>query len=293
MHRLRVGRWWLAAAAFGLACGRPPSGQLALTVVDDAGDTVSIGHPAERIVSLIPAATELLFAIGAGPAVVGRTAWCDAPVEALAVPSVGDGLDPNVEAVLRAAPDLVVLYPSARTATAAARLRQLGVAAVQLRTDRLEDLGRASRVLGRLAGREEPAARLTQAMDSALAALPGNDRDGPTVLLVVWDQPPMTVGRGSFLHEVIELAGGRNLFGDLEQPSATVSLEAILQRDPDVVLAIGERASFTERPEWQAVPAVRQGRILSVQGSEFLRPTPRAPGAVTTLRRLLDSVTAR
>lgn len=293
MPRTSFRGWWLGLAAAAAACSHSPARQSSLTVTDDAGDTVVLAQPARRIVSLIPAATELLFAMGAGPAVVGRTSWCDAPAEALAVTSLGDGLEPNVEAVLAVAPDLVVLYPSPRTATAAARFRGLGVPAVQLRTDRLNDLARSVAILGRLTGRAAAADSLVRASDSALAAVRHGRADGPLVLIVVWDQPPMTVGRGSFLHELVELAGGRNAFGDIEQPSAAVSLEAIVARNPDVILAIGTRPSFAGRPEWQAVPAVREGRFVLVQGSEFLRPTPRAAAAVAQLRQQFSRLPSR
>ena len=104
------------------------------------------------MVSLIPATTELLFAIGAGPVVVGRTAWCDYPAAAARVPNLGDGIAPNVEAVLASRPDLVILYNSAQNADIAARLRELGIAALRLNTDSLGDVERVGRLLGRLTG---------------------------------------------------------------------------------------------------------------------------------------------
>jgi iron complex transport system substrate-binding protein len=280
------------ALLIGAACGRAAPLRSSLTVIDDAGDTVALARPASRIVSLIPATTELLFAIGAGPALVGRTDWCDAPDAALAVPSLGDGLDPNIEAIVGAGPDLVILYPSTRNATAAARLRALRLPTVQLRTDRLEDFSRAAGILGRLTGRSGSADSLVRATDSALQAATRSDSRTVSVLIVVWDQPPMTVGRGSFLHQIVERAGGRNAFGDLDGSSASVSLEAIAIRNPDVILTMSDTPPFADRPEWQVVRAVRERRFLTVGGSEFLRPSPRAPAAVARLARLLDSVVA-
>src|SRR5919198_322825 len=139
-----------------LACGpgsRSPSAT-AITVTDDAGRAVSLAQPARRIVSLSPATTELLFALGAGDRVVGRTRWCDYPPAARDVPSVGDGLNPNVEAVAARHPDLVVLYRSPLDETAAASLGRLGIAAALVQQDRLEDVARAARLLGRLTGRD-------------------------------------------------------------------------------------------------------------------------------------------
>jgi ABC-type Fe3+-hydroxamate transport system substrate-binding protein len=109
------------------------------------------------------------------------------------------------------------------------------------------------------------------------------------MLLLAWDQPPIAIGAGSFLGEIVELAGGRNLFDDLDAPSAPVSLEAIAIRDPDLVLTSSDSAGLTDRPEWQVVRAVRERRFVRMTGTEFMRPTPRAASAVTTLARVLEA----
>src|SRR5262249_44758103 len=121
-----------------------------LAVTDDANRVVSLAHPAQRIVSLSPATTELLFALGAGSRVVGRTTWCDYPPEAKGVASVGDGLEPNIEAIAAQHPDLVVLYLSPLDLRAAAALARLDIPALVLRQDLLEDLARDARLLGTL-----------------------------------------------------------------------------------------------------------------------------------------------
>ena len=259
-------------------------------VVDDAGDTVRVTAPARRVVSLIPATTELLFAIGAGPLLVGRTAWCDYPPAAAAVPNLGDGIAPNAEAVLATRPDLVTLYNSAQNAAIAARLRGLGIAALRLNTDTLGDVSRVARLLGRLTGHAAGADSVAAVFDTALAhatahALPSR----PKVLLLVWEQPPMTIGRGSFLNELVERAGGTNLFADVASSAGTVSIEAVAARDPDLILTTtAGPAAFARRPEWQAVRAVRERRFLPVVGSQFDRPSPRAPEAIRELARRLQ-----
>jgi ABC-type Fe3+-hydroxamate transport system substrate-binding protein len=258
-------------------------------VTDDAGDSVLVATPARRVVSLIPATTELLFALGAGEQVVGRTTWCDYPAAAAAVPNLGDGISPNLEAVLAASPDLVILYNSSQNARVAGRLRELGIPALRLTTDLLSDVGRVARVLGGLTGHRREADSLSAALDTALAtaSLPP-DSAGPRVLLLVWEQPPMTVGRGSYLSELVERAGGRNLFGDLAASAGTVSLEAIAVRDPDLILTTADGpAAFLDRPEWQVVPAVRERRLVKVAGSEFARPGPRTPMAIRSLAAML------
>jgi iron complex transport system substrate-binding protein len=268
------------------ACGRPSSSSPAATIVDDARDTVAVRVPARRVVSLIPATTELLFAIGAGPRVVGRSTWCDYPAEAKQVPNLGDGINPNVEAILAERPDLVVLYNSAQHAGVAARLRRLGIPTLRLNTDALSDVDRVGRLLGRLTGHAGSADSMAAAFDTALAHA-SSRRDAahrPSVLLLVWEEPPMTIGRGSFLSELVERAGGRNLFDDVTASAGPVSIEAVASRDPDFIFTTTEGpAAFARRPEWQVVRAVRERRFLRVTGSEFNRPSPRAPAAIREL----------
>lgn len=275
-----------------LACGRAVPALPATVVVDDAGDSVAVHAPAHRVVSLIPATTELLFAIGAGPDVVGRSTWCDYPAEAARVPDLGDGINPNVEAILAARPDLVVLYNSAQHAAVSARLRGLGIPTLRINTDRLADVGRVGRLLGRLTGRSAAADSLATAFDTALAAAtvpPGRGRR-PTVLLLVWEQPPMTIGRGSFLSELVERAGGANLFADVAASAGPVSIEAVAARDPDFIFTTTDGpSSFARRPEWQVVRAVREHRFLRVSGSEFNRPGPRSPAAIRELAARLGA----
>jgi len=271
----------------------PPS---RISVIDDAGRPVALGQPARRIVSLSPAVTELLFALGAGDRLVGRTTWCDYPPAARQVPSVGDGLNPNIEAVIARRPDLVVLYRSALNETAATQLTRLGIPAVLVRQDRLEDIARAARLLGRLTGAE----RAGDSLGSELEQLTGSVRPDPEhrvrVVFVAWDNPPVVIGAGSYLDELAGLAGAANVFHDVGSASATVGLETIVARNPDVIVVLRDSATaeppgFTRRPEWRAVRAVRDGRILYLTGSLFARPNPRAAEAVAEFRRRLEEST--
>lgn len=276
----------------GTACHeRPREASGSIRVVDDAGDTVRLQAPARRVVSLIPASTELLFAIGAGSSLVGRTSYCDYPSAAKAVPDLGDGIKPSIEAVLARRPDLVVLYNSGQNAAVAGRLRELGIPALRLNTDALSDVGRVARILGTLTGLPHGADSVAAAFDTALAAAT-RPAEGhrPRMLLLVWEQPPMTIGRGSFLHELVERAGGENLFADVAASSGVVSIEAVAARNPDLIFTTTEGpAAFATRPEWQVVPAIREHRFLRVSGSEFNRPSPRAPAAIRELTARMET----
>lgn len=271
------------------ACARPAPARGSIDLTDDAGTRVVLAHPATRIVSLIPATAELLVALGGGSALAGRTRWDDYPPEVLRAPSVGDGIPPNVEAVAALRPDLVVAYRSAVNAPQVERLRALGIPVVELAVNRLVDFDRAIRLLARAIGRPAAGDSLSAALRDGLARATVHRRVPPRVFILAWDQPPMTLGAGSFLSEIVSRAGGVNVFGDDPASSFVVSIEAVVRRDPDLVLLTGNEASdWARRPEWQVVRAVREHRFVRITGSEFNRPSPRIAAAVAALA---DSLT--
>jgi ABC-type Fe3+-hydroxamate transport system substrate-binding protein len=257
---------------------------------DDAGTPIALAATPRRVVSLIPATTELVFALGAGDLLVGRTAWCDFPAEAAKVPNLGNGIEPNVEAVVAARPDLVLLYKSASNRIAADRLRSLRIPTLELATDRMADFDRISRLLGAVLNRPEAAESLVTrtARDLAAATVTVAETERPTVFILSWDRPPMTLGRGSFLSEILEHAGARNLFDGLAASSAPISIEAVAALDPRFVLTTSEdEPAIANRSEWRVVAAVRDKRFLHVRGSEFNRPSPRIAVAVRQLTAAL------
>ena len=277
-----------------LAGCREPAPPQATGLTDDAGVAVRLGGTAQRIVSLIPATTELVFALGAGDRLVGRTSWCDFPAEAQAVPDLGNGIGPNIEAVVAARPDLVLLYKSGSNRSAAEQLRGFGIPTLELATDRMEDFDRITRLLGAALGRQEEAESLVvkTARELDLATVQPSSRPAvlPTVFILAWDRPPMTLGRGSFLSEILERAGARNVFDDLATSSAPISIEAVASRDPDFVLVTGRgEPAIAGRVEWRVVPAVRERHFLRIDGSEFNRPSPRIGNAVRRLAAELRS----
>ena len=279
---------WLALAA----CARdavPRTG----AAVDDFGDTIAVRalRPA-RIVSLNPTTTELLFAIGAGPRVVGRTTYDAWPEAARAVPDLGPGLRPNVEAVLAARPDLVILYASEDNRDAARRLRAAGLPTVAYRVDRLADFRRVTLALGRLTG-DSAAARLT--VDTVLATLARVRAAASTpphrrVFWPLWESPLLSAGGGSFLTELLEIAGARNVYADLPQPSPTVTLEDVVRRDPDVVLtSAASRARLLADPRWQVLRAVREGHVLVFDSTIANGPSARVGASAAGLAALLHA----
>lgn len=259
-------------------------------VTDDFGDTLRIGLAPKRIVSLNPTTTELLFAIGAGPRVVGRTTYDIFPAEVHAVPDLGPGLRPNVEAVLATHPDLVLLYASADNREAARRLRASGVPTAAYRIDRIADMVRVTLILGRLSGDTIAAHRTVDSVGATLdrvrratAALPH-----PTAFWPLWESPLLAVGRGSFLNELLEIAGGRNIFADLSQPSPAITFEELLRRDPDVIIAGASSKKRLEAIErFQTLRAMREHHVLVVDSTIATGPSTRVGSSAVSLARLL------
>jgi iron complex transport system substrate-binding protein len=287
----------LLLSPLALACAGGDAGRArgaaaagAAPIVDDFGDTVRVAARPARIVSINPATTELLFALGAGPRLVGRSRWDEAPDSARFVPDVGDGISPNVEAVLARRPDLVVLYAAANNRAAAERLRAAGVPTISLKIDRVEHFRRAAALLGRVTGDSARARTVVDTVDASLerARRVTAPRPKPSVFWHVWDSPLITIGGGSYMTELVEAAGGRNVYGDLPDVSPQVSMEDLLRRDPDVILAGPEGAKrIAADPSWRQLRAARTGRVLVVDPAVVGRQGPRMGEAALALARLL------
>jgi iron complex transport system substrate-binding protein len=291
-----VRRASFALCALLAACGRGRPVQSHFALQDDWGRRVALAAPAQRIVSLAPATTELVFALGLGARLVGRTTWCDWPSEAASVPDVGNGIGPNVEAIAGRRPDLVLVYPSEANRAAIRQLEGLGIAVAVVRQNSIADWRQTARWVAEAAGVPARGDSLVADTDRRLAeatAPPG--RAARRMLIAAGTNPPIVIGAGSFLSELVARAGGRNAFDDIAAASAEVSLEAIVARDPDVVLVLGGdavAAQVAQRPGWRAIRAVREGRIVAVEGSAFDRPSPRLPQAVRTLAARLAALEA-
>ncbi len=271
------------------ACHRAEQRDVA-AVRDDFGAPVTIAAAPRRIVSLNPTTTEVLFAIGAGSRVVGRSMYDAFPESAIAVPSLGAALRPNVEAIIGARPDLVVLYASQDNRAAADRLRQAGIATAALRIDSIAQFERDTRLLGRLTRDSAQAATVVDSvratLDRVRAATETLPR--PTVFFHTWDRPLITIGGGSFLNELVDIAGGRNVYADLPGPSGIVTIEDVVRRNPDFVLASPiTAASIRSDPRWQAVPAVRGGHVLVFDTTIVGRPSVTLGAAARSLADLL------
>lgn len=294
------GMRWIAPATLlllAMACGgeraAPDTAAATDAIVDDFGDTLRLSAPAQRIVSLNPVTTELLFALDAGDRVVGRTSWDLFPEAAKAVTDLGPGMGPNVEAVLGQRPDLVLLYASESNRVAAQQLRAAGVATLTHRTDKVADLQRVLPVIAAAIAADSLGRLVADSVRASVDAVRELPRPSEPVRAFwhIWDAPLLTIGGGSYMSELLDIAGAVNVFADVEQPSPAVSLEEVARRNPDVILAGPNNArKIRASPLWQAVPAVRAGRILVIDTTVVGRPGVRMGEAARFLRRaLVDS----
>lgn len=264
----------------------------AVSVTDDAGYTVSLTAPAGRVFSVIPSLTESITALDPG-VLVARTRF-DRATELARLPSLGGTIQPNLEALAGLEPDLVITWADASQRAVGERVEALGIPVYRAEVQRIDDVRRHLRRLGTLLGREERAALLVDSLDLALegvaAAVRGRER--VDVYYSVWHDPPQTTGPGTFIDQVIEHAGGRNIFGDAARSWPRVSVEAILRRDPDaLVIALhapgAPGAPWLEGPGWRELRAVRNGRYLLVDGDLFNRPGPRVAEAARRMAHFL------
>jgi iron complex transport system substrate-binding protein len=263
------------------------------------GLAAAADSPPARIVSLVPALTEILFAVGAGPRVVGVSSFDRLPPASVA--RVGGLVDPDVERVLSLKPDLAIVYGGQ-----ADLIAQLGRASIPLFEYRHADLAQVTatiRRLGTLVGRgaqaEDLAGRVDRGIEAVRRKVAG--RPKPRTLLVFGRQPQSlrgiyASGGFGFLHDMLEAAGGENVFADVKRESVQVTTEMILARAPDVIVELryGEGVVAAnleaERASWStlsAVPAVRRGRIVLLVGDEFVVPGPRIVAATERLAAAL------
>lgn len=286
----------LAVAALLAAPSAASARQAAapVSIVDDAGAVVRLPRPATRVISLISSVTETLIAIGATSEIVGRTRYDVAP-EVAHVASVGGGIDPSVEAIVALHPDVVIAWEHERRLRVREKLTALGVAVLSLRTEDTTDAFRVFERLGALTGRRAAAAALGKRVHAAFEAVARESagRPSPVVFYVVYNDPPMTAGPATFIGQLIGLAGGRLAFPDPGPLWPTVSIEALVQRQPDViVLPVGEKGVMTlaklrSAPGWRDLAAVREGRVVTVPSNLVNRP---GPGLGDAARALFDAI---
>lgn len=261
-------------------------------VVDDAGRAVHLTAPATRVISLVPAATETLVAIGAEGLLVARTDYDDPSLGYL--PSIGGGLTPSIEMIASLRPELVIAWEEAGTARVRPALESLGIPVFAVATADTTDIFANIERFGQLVGRQASAGILATEMRAALTEvrLSVEQQPSPSVLYMISLDPPMVAGPSLFIGELVGLAGGENIFGDVSVPSPQVSLEEIVRRRPEVVIvpASGGGTMAADRvagqPGWREL-AASGTRFHSLPADTLHRP---GPAIVEAARRIRDVI---
>ncbi|MGQ9554650.1 MAG: ABC transporter substrate-binding protein [Anaerolineae bacterium] len=271
-----------------------------LSLKDDLGRQVTVEQRPARVVSLSPSNTEILFAIGAGPQVVGVTKYCNYPPEAAQEREIVGGFSADslsVEKILALEPDIVFSAGGIQKPIIEA-LEAAQVTVFALEPENFAELYIDIMAVGDITGHEQEAEQVVADMQArveelaaVVAGIPQDQR--VKVFYEVWDEPLMTAGPRTFIGQVIEIAGGINIFADLEEEYPTVSAEAVVERNPGVILGPSSHAEgmtaekIAARPGWQEVKAVQDGRVIIIDGDIISRAGPRLVAALEEVARAL------
>ena len=257
-----------------------------LSVRDDLGRTLHFDAPPQRIVSLSPGVTEILFMLGLDDAIVGVSDFCNYPAAALSKPRVG-GVNPNIEAIAALTPDLVVSTGGVGMRETARRMDRLGVPFLGVEADSVEAVLTRITMLGDITGRREAATAAVTRLRERLAAVAARRSSSPPVrvLYLIDENPYLTIGPKSFLYDVLIKAGGRPFETGPTGSYPRVGLEPILRFDPEVIFFTSESEQVPEERiaawrRWDQVSAVKTGRLYSVPRDLVNRPGPRIIDAI-------------
>jgi iron complex transport system substrate-binding protein len=293
MTRVGARGWCLFALALFAASSRA-----ATTVVDDSGASVTVNTPARRIVTLAPHATELVYAAGAGAAVVGVIKGSDFPPAARTRAVIGDANALDLEAIVALAPDLIVTWPWT-TPAQADRLRARGIAVFEADPREIAGIADDVEKISVLAGTERAAAATVSGLRRRVAQLsvPDYGDSRLRVFYEVSDVPLFTLGGEHLVSKAIAMCGGRNVFSALRIPAPQVSVEAVLEADPQVIIA---GTNDAVRPSWldgwrawPSVDAVRHAALYAVDANLLHRPGPRFVDGIVQLCDVLADARRR
>ncbi|MEW6622528.1 MAG: ABC transporter substrate-binding protein [Bacillota bacterium] len=273
-------------------CGDKPDGPKPTSAVykDVLGREVEIAGIPEKVVSLTPAVTEVLFALGLDDQIVGVTEYCNYPEAALAKPKMGDFSNPNVELVLESDADLVFVAAGVQM-DLIERFEELGVKVLCLDAETINQVIANINLVGEIMGVSEKAAEITADMqnrtDYIVKKVEG--REKPLVFFEVWDDPLMTAGPGTFIYNLIELAGGINTAYDVNTRYPQFSFEVLLERDPDVYFAndFHKQSDIMARPGYTQLKAVKTGRVHTIDDDLVTLPGPRVVLGLEEMARLI------
>jgi len=269
-----------------------------VSVVDDAGRTVEVVRNPQRLVSLAPSNTEILFALGLGDKVVGVTDFCDYPEEAKAIEKVG-GMEHNLEKIVALDPDLVLaIGGSTAQVEKATEMEKLGLTVLVLEPGDIEGIMANVELVGKATGAEKEASELVAEMRKHFDDITTKAKGAGSRPKVFFEpdatdpSKPYTPGPGSFIDALISLAGGSNVGAGAKMQWAQLSTEEIIAQDPEVIVLGDANYGVTvemvkERPGWEVITAVKNGAIYPIDDILISRPGPRIIDGLEALARII------
>lgn len=270
MWRRKQPAWWLSA--------------IFLCVITTCLCEKQTSHDRIRIVSLSPAMTEIIFALGADDNLVGVTTFCDYPAHAQKKPKVGDFSNPSIERIVALSPDIVIINLPEQSRIKR-QLDQLAVTVFTSSPTALSDIYTEITELGQLLNKQSEADSLVRYMKANIQQQTTEAAKG--VYIELSDRPLVTIGKPSYLNQMLEMAGGINIFSDLNKPYPVVSQEEIIKRNPEIIIVL-HPGNITDRLGWRHISAVQNNNVYTDIDEDYLmRPGPRLVEGFRALREHL------
>jgi iron complex transport system substrate-binding protein len=277
-----------------LSCLLSAQAMAAISVQDDTGKTVTLQKPAQRVVSLAPHVTELVFAAGGGPRIVGTVSYSDFPEAAKRIPLIGDNRQIDMERVMALKPDLLVVWQHGNSERQVEQLRQLGIPLFYSEPHKLDDIPDSVQRLGQLLGTEATAQQAAQELRQKLAELKlqyGN-RSPVRLFYQVWDKPLYTLNGQHIVSDAIRLCGGENIFAKMKVTAPNVGIEAVLQENPEAIINGEQRnqkgGGINIWQPYTTMTAVKRGNLFSLNGDLLSRSGPRMIAGTAVLCEKLE-----
>ncbi|HEX8477487.1 MAG TPA: cobalamin-binding protein [Telluria sp.] len=280
--------WMTAFAALALHA------QAAITVLDDDGKAVTLPKPAQRIVAMAPHVTELLFAAGGGAKIVGAVSYSDYPEAAKRIPNIGSNRQIDMERVIAMKPDLIVVWMHGSSERQVEELRALGIPMFHSEPRKLDDIASSLEKMGKLMGTEAVAEPAAAALRKELGALRAKYASRPPVRMFyqVWDKPLYTLNGAHIVSDAIRVCNGVNIFASLKVTAPIVSVESVLQEDPEAIFSTGEGSQNDGGVDlWKpftTMTAVKRNNLFRIDGNLLNRAGPRMVAGTAALCEKLE-----
>lgn len=252
------------------------------TITDEIGRKVKVVKTPQRIISLAPSITEILFSLGLGSKVVGVTTYCNYPKEATTIAKVSDTLHPNLEMIISLKPDLVLVSTASQLEQFTAKLSEVGIPVFVIKSQSVIGVINSIELVGQVTSSVEQATKLTTSLKTRLEAViqQNSGQVPPKVFFIVGTEPLITAGRNAFITDLINLAGGVSISADVESEWPAYSIESVIARKPDIILSPGSHTDTESAKEalpkgLEATPAVKKQQTYQIDGDLILRPGPR------------------